>query len=313
MARKGEKDKVPNKSSKGGRAMNRISKVRFLLVMAVLLALPVAGQAEVYVEGYLGGVQGANTSMSSNYSTTVPNIPPTPGITTYVGSHNMPGRLDPAVLGGLKLGTWFVKEGFLGLNYPDWMKYFGFYLDFCVHRLDFRRQLGNYSHTILIGGVTPYMTANGGLTFWSEGFAPTLAFMFAARYGFLPDSEVPFGRLQPYVAVGPGIMFASQQPAIRYDTFGVPGSPPHLLTPPLAAKMASQSEAAICLAAEAGLRWMALKNVSIDVSFKYRYAQPTFNYTFDELLFFGPSAVNSFTLHPAFHLFSGQVGVAYHF
>jgi len=51
---------------------------------------------------------------------------------------------------------------------------------------------------------------------------------------------------------------------------------------------------------------MALKNVSLDVSFKYRYFHPTYNYT----LFVGDPG--SFS-RPNFNLFSVQVGAAYHF
>ena len=44
-------------------------------------------------------------------------------------------------MGGVKVGTWFVKEGFLGWSgYPDWMKYFGFYTDFSYQRLYMRKQ-----------------------------------------------------------------------------------------------------------------------------------------------------------------------------
>jgi opacity protein-like surface antigen len=288
--------------------MNRKGKITRVLVLAVaLLVLPGAAQAETYAEFYLGGVQAANAPMH-------------PSIANWGGwsqsSWDIPGRLDPAFLGGLKIGTWFVREGFLGFNYPEWMKYFGFYLDFSYHRLDFRRQT-----------LTDHMSAPGYYEsnigkFWSEGKAATLAFMFAFRYGFLPNKEVPFGRLQPYVAVGPAILFASQKPAFTREVL-VAQNPvmvplPYKLTPPVAYQkdFASDSVAAICLAVDAGVRWMALKNVSVDLFFRYRYARPSFTYSFPEpeASYWGdPLGNTSLTLKPTFHLFSGNLGVAYHF
>lgn len=266
-----------------------------LLLAAVLAVLPGPAAAEMYFEAYLGGVQGANAPMDSRISDNFSFIlGDQQQVDLSFRTGRIPGRLDPAFLGGVKLGTWFVREGFLGFDYPAWMKYFGFYLDFMMHRLDFRRQSGNA--IFMVNGVN----IPTSFTFWSEGVAPTLAFMFAARYGFFPDSEVPFGRLQPYVAVGPAIMFASQQPAFSFssglDTSGI--------------DLESRSSTVICLAVEAGLRWMALKNVSIDVSFKYRYAQPSFTYTGFSPITMTPTSI---TLDPTFHLFSGQIGAAYHF
>jgi hypothetical protein len=66
----------------------------------------------------------------------------------------------------------------------------------------------------------------------------------------------------------------------------------------------------ICLAVESGIRYMCLKNVSVDVSFKYRYAQPTYNFTFPDQV---SGVSKSFSWSPTYHLFSGQLGVAYHF
>ena len=289
-----------------GEAMHRIRKTLVIVFLAISLALPGAALGEMYVEGYIGGVQGANAPLNPNWSGVVGGEVST----SYVGNFSIPGRLEPAVMGGVKIGTWFVKEGFLGMDYPAWMKYFGFYLDFCMHRLDYRRQMGNYAYNYEINGNPT--TLSGNMTFWSEGFAPTLAFMFAARYGFFPDAEVPFGRLQPYVAVGPAIMFASQRPSFGLDTVNQFDTLALLFQ---RVKMESQSDAVICLAVEAGLRWMALKNVSIEVSFKYRYAQPSFSYSFLDPITAGSGdpQIKRLNLDADFHLFSFQVGAAYHF
>jgi len=287
-------------------------------LLAVMVAMPGAAKGEMYVEGYLGGVQGANADPNPTFSASR-NFGG--GLTLADnGSFNFPGRFDPAVIGGLKIGTWFVKEGFLGINYPDWMKYFGFYLDFMMHRLNYRQSLGTFqgNTSVSINGQTLLtLPFAGDAQLNSEGLAPTLAFMFAARYGFLPDSEVPFGRLQPYVAVGPAILFASQEPSLTVTQItSVNGVPIPAFPVNQTGKLGSSSDVTIALAMEAGLRWMALKNVSIDLSFKYRYARPTFNY---DVTSFNLSPINipgragSISMDAAMHLFSGQMGVAYHF
>ena len=265
---------------------SKLSRIVGVLALTAALALAAApGRAEMYVEAYLGG--NFPGSASDAISGTWADAGQTGPFNFYSRGH-----MDPAVMGGLKIGTWFVKEGFLGMNYPAWMKYLGFYLDFSYHRLDFRRGTGLW--------VNPTVPESFMDTFFSEGTAATLAFMFAARYGFLPDSEVPFGRLQPYLAVGPAILFSSQ----RLAFFNVPGTALWGLQAP------SQSSTDIALAVEAGLRWMALKNVSLDASFKYRYATPSYSYPG---LIGTMGGVESVTFSPTYNLFSFQVGAAYHF
>lgn len=256
-----------------------------MLLAAVLMVLPVGAKAEMYIEAYLGGVQAASDDQA--FTVTRPEA-------NEVARFRFDGRFDPAFMGGLKIGTWFVREGFLGFNYPDWMKYLGFYIDFSYHRLNLRRTGGHFND--FIGGA---LAASGvPFNFFSEGNAATLAFMFAARYGFFPDSEVPFGRLQPYVAVGPAVLFTSQTPSFRIPISGFD------------VDADSQSTAVIALAVDAGVRWMALKNVSIDVCFNYRYAEPSFRYRFNDPFTF---VEHSFRLEPTYHLFGGKIGAAYHF
>lgn len=255
-----------------------------MILAAVLLVLPVGAKAEMYVEAYLGGSFPGSTNLDPSIARPEAN---------EIAGFKFPGNFDPAVIGGLKLGTWFVKEGFLGFNYPDWMKYLGFYIDFSYHRLNLRRQQGTLTDNVG-GAVAAVVPGN----FFSEGNAATLAFMFAGRYGFFPDSEVPFGRLQPYIGVGPAVLFTSQRPSIRVPISGYN------------VDLDSQSTAVIALALDAGVRYMALKNVSIDLAFNYRYAQPSFSYNFVDPFSF---ATHSVKINPTYNLFGVKLGAAYHF
>jgi len=359
-----------------------------MVLLAALLMLPGPASSEMYVEGYLGGV-GVNNdaqsfSQSGSWSASASgtggsyfngmntiNDPNGNWTETYGASGSLsaswPGRFDnPFFTGGLKLGLWFDKTGITGgYNWPDWMKYFGFYLDLSYHSLNFRKQnvkgqfnMG-YAYNYHITGSTgvdsmAYVGSRtynynfeevGGQSasgpagvFSSNGRMFTLAFMFAARYGFLPDSEVPFGRLQPYVAVGPALFISSQSPSFTtgniytagegagsasYAVGGVTtwtGSISGTYTGgPLRVRMENKTKSSvdIGLAVDAGLRYYMLKNVSLDVFFKYRWVQPSYSYTmttnYDDWYLGSLTFNDTGKLNPTLHMFSGNVGVAYHF
>lgn len=83
--------------------------------------------AETYVEAYLG----------ANFTVTSPNpleLNINPGYKGPVQTDlEFPRTLSSSLIHGAKLGTWFSKEGIPKIDYPDWMKYVGFYFDFNFH------------------------------------------------------------------------------------------------------------------------------------------------------------------------------------
>ncbi len=276
--------------------VKRLLPVVGMLLLAVMLVCPVSSKAEMYIEGYLGLNAAAPVGKESEWRQ--PN-------TGASGTFDFSGTVNAAFQGGFKLGYWFVKEGFGGANYPDWAKYFGLYFDLSYHHLDIRRETATITQQLPVFAVNTV----GENNIYTEGTALTLAFMFAARYGFLPDSEVPFGRLQPYIAVGPAILISSQRPTI--DSAYVDPRFPALGGGRV--DFESKTVVNVALAVETGLRYMCLKNVSLEASFKYRYAAPSYN-LYGEV---GNRTGNVFPVNanykPTYNLLSFQFGAAYHF
>jgi hypothetical protein len=63
------------------------------------------------------------------------------------------------------------------------------------------------------------------------------------------------------------------------------------------------------LAVDAGIRYMVFPHISVDISFRYRYAQPNFKFNFTDM----HGGASSLSFSPTYNLFSGMMGVAYHF
>jgi opacity protein-like surface antigen len=77
----------------------------------------------------------------------------------------------------------------------------------------------------------------------------SLVLRLMGRYGFLPDSEVPFGRLQPYVGIGPGLELVIGQ---------------------------NDTSKKIALELSAGVKYMIFKNLSAYAEYKYSYQWAVF-------------------------------------
>jgi opacity protein-like surface antigen len=132
-------------------------------------------------------------------------------------------RYQPGVDAGLKMGYF--------LNSYPW---FGMELETNFTRNDVRSQQASLSRSV--GGFASATLKSDDFYVWTN------AFKFIARYGFLPDSDVPFGRLQPYIGVGPGfvVIYAKHDAAKNFS-----------------------------LEVQGGVRYMMLKNVSAFVEYKY--------------------------------------------
>jgi hypothetical protein len=280
-----------------GEPVRRLHVLTAVLAFFVLMAG--TALAETYVEGYLG----------NNFTVTAPNPlelsinPAYRGPTKTVLEY--PRAASSAITGGFKIGTWFSNTGWPHVDYPDWMKYLGFYLDLNYQQFYFLRSVGSrrmditpspgylhYQHYKLLGNGNIY----------------NMGFMFAFRYGFRPTKNVPFGKIQPYAAVGPALFITGIAPSLMFQPNDQYTLFPIYFKMPRTFSTAYQSILSLGLETELGVRFMITKFLSLDTSFKYRYTRPSATYDL-----FIDGFKHELTFAPQLNLFSVEAGVAYHF
>ena len=211
-------------------------------------------------EFYVGGFMGAalTPSQNLNYSDGV-NVGGRSPVTLFGN------KFQPGVVGGLKFGYFNDRIPYLGLEVETY-----------VNRSAVRRIALSTSRPIL--GFNTATVPNDDWVNW------TTALHIVGRYGFLPDQEVPFGRLQPYVGLGPAFV-VNYEDVDSAKNFGVD--------------------------VMVGLRYMMLKNVSAFVEYKFNYL---WNIEIEDHAFFLPNGTVSrgtATLNYDSHKI--VLGVAYHF
>jgi len=199
-------------------------------LVAAMLALSGVAHSAMWVGAELGGnwVKGSGNTNVLGFDTSA----------DY--------SFKPSVIGGVTLGYDFVNAGFGAYAWPDWMKYFSFAMDLTYNKL--------YLNSISNISVGQFNFPNSSINVQVDGYCVAWTFLFMAHYGFLPDSEVPSGRINPYIGVGPAIVWSG------FDLGG-----------------RSVDAMNVALVVEPGIRWVALPNVSIDTAFRWRYAAPSYN------------------------------------
>ena len=253
------------------------NKLIVAVVLAAVLLVPVLARAETYVGLYLGGNFALDTdprwdAARIQGSFTPPLIP----VRTFWAKGV---SVDPAFVVGGKIGYWFSREGLLNWRgYPDWMKYLGFEIGIDYHALNWGRQ------NVTIKPI------NLDIPLENDGYMVTITFLLMGRYGFMPDKNVPFGRLQPYVGVGPAVFFTRTHLNIGKDY--------------------KTTEADLGLAVESGVRYMIRKDISINGAFRYRFVKV--HADVDDQIFNIPFGVY-IPMRTHYHLFNILVGAAYHF
>jgi opacity protein-like surface antigen len=200
-----------------------------VIVYGAWRMLPQNRNHEGYLNGewYAGGYLGAAFTQSQDLQY-LNGFSLNNGVTAPV-AHGpatlLNNQFNTSMVGGVKLGYFFHSIPYLGLE-----------VDSSINNSSInRRQL---STSTPIQGATQVQVPND---YW---FNWTNALHIVGRYGFWQDKEVPFGRLQPYVGVGPAFV-------VLYDQM--------------------DSAKNFSLDMMAGVRYMITKNISTFVEYKFNY------------------------------------------
>jgi opacity protein-like surface antigen len=172
---------------------------------------------------------------------------------------------QPAVLGGIKFGRYFDRFPWLGIELET---------NFSKHAI--RGSQGTISPPVPAGPSKALLRADR-FYIWA------MQCNLLARYGFFKDKEVTFGRLQPYVGLGPGfeIIYGSTDSAKNF-----------------------------AIETLAGIRYMLTQNVAIFFEYKYSYQ---FSVEYEQVLLpnVSPKTEGTMTIDVPHHRFA--LGISYHF
>jgi len=256
-----------------------------LLMTAIIIIMPGVGEAAMWI----GGQAGVNFVASGD----VKGVLISPIITGDGVYHLNDVTSEPAFIGGITIGYDFVKEGFLGHNWPNWLKYFSLALDITYNgysqlaqdvKLDAPPAPAGLHPFPLPGSETPIRISH------ADGSMLTLSLLSIVKYGFFSSPEFPYGRLIPYAGVGPEVchtvittpIYYFNYPTIDCWDYGIVN--------------------------EAGVRYMLRPNISLDAAFRYSYLHPSYDRAYDSNLgtFYMVGGIFS-------QEFSAIFRVAYHF
>ncbi len=177
---------------------------------------------EFYGGPYLGASFAPSQNLNYNNGAVFNNGVNLTTVGKFTVSNN---KFDTGVVGGIKLGYFFKGCPYLGLEGES-----------NVSPNNVSRQTRQVNPAIL-GSAQVTMPATSWLN-W------TTALHLVGRYGFLKDNEVPFGRLQPYVGVGPAV-------DVIYDP--------------------NDSAKNFAIDVMGGIRYMFMNNLSAFVEYKYNH------------------------------------------
>jgi opacity protein-like surface antigen len=222
-------------------------------------------KGEFYVGGYMGGVFTPSQDLRYSDGFTLNNG--INSVTSGGGSATLSNnKFAPAVVGGFKFGYFCNRFPYMGLEFET-----------SVNKSSVRN--GVVSINRPLQGSTQVSVPNDNWINWST------ALHLVGRYGFFADKEVPFGRLQPYLGIGPGFV-------VMYEEL--------------------DSAKNFAIDVMAGLRYMLTKNVSAFVEYKYSHQ---FDAEMESHVFIlaDNTTIARGTAHFNYDSHKWVVGVAYHF
>jgi hypothetical protein len=184
---------------------------KVMKVLAMVMVVAMVAVVPVYAAPYINGFY-AGFQVGPNFTNTYSS--------TLNGFSTPNAKFNPGVAVGAQVGYDFAYLP----NAPKFAKYFGVGMDYMYNGL-----------------ATKYGFQGGSQN--------ALSFLGVVKYPLMADKNYPGGRVAPYVAAGPGVVWTN---------------------------LAGANATSAALVVEPGVRFMMTPRVSVDAAYRFRYLQTNF-------------------------------------